>query len=162
MAKFQHIKEILVRNFEHLINLASGEVARQFGVHVNDLRGNRRIRDVAYANNFNAVERFTDDLINVATDSYRLGVEERKSRDYFIESIFKAIKDGRGRVLALNNEDYFNPVFVPAALWITARKPVDVLPRRRPIPYSGLHRVTRPHKANAAGYLGGCRRRSDT
>jgi len=38
VAKFQHIKEILVRNFEHLINLASGEVARQFGLHVNDLR----------------------------------------------------------------------------------------------------------------------------
>ena len=43
-------------------------------------RDNRRTQDVAYARH-NKVERFTDDFINAVTDSYRLAVEERKSRE---------------------------------------------------------------------------------
>jgi chromosomal replication initiator protein len=45
------LKDIVPRAYEHpvTIEMVQNEVARQFGLHVNDLRGNRRTQDVAYA-----------------------------------------------------------------------------------------------------------------
>ena len=45
------LKDIVPRVYEHpvTIEMVQNEVARQFGLHVNDLRGNRRTQDVAYA-----------------------------------------------------------------------------------------------------------------
>ncbi|HEY5113435.1 MAG TPA: chromosomal replication initiator protein DnaA [Coriobacteriia bacterium] len=45
------LKDILPKAYQHplTIELVQAEVARQFGLHVNDLRGNRRTQDVAYA-----------------------------------------------------------------------------------------------------------------
>jgi chromosomal replication initiator protein len=45
------LKDILPRAYQHpvTIEMVQNEVARQFGLHVNDLRGNRRTQDVAYA-----------------------------------------------------------------------------------------------------------------
>ena len=45
---------------------------------------------------------------------YDKAVGNDKRKVLLEESIFEAIKDGRGQVLALKNEDYFNPAFVPA------------------------------------------------
>jgi chromosomal replication initiator protein len=45
------LKDILPKTYQHpvTIEMVQAEVARQFGLHVNDLRGNRRTQDVAYA-----------------------------------------------------------------------------------------------------------------
>ena len=45
------LKDILPKSYQHPITVEAvqAEVARQFGMHVNDLRGNRRTADVAYA-----------------------------------------------------------------------------------------------------------------
>ncbi len=45
------LKDILPKAYQHpvTIEMVQAEVARQFGFHVNDLRGNRRTQDVAYA-----------------------------------------------------------------------------------------------------------------
>jgi chromosomal replication initiator protein len=45
------LKDIVPRAYEHpvTIEMVQNEVARQFGLHVNDLRGNRRTQDVTYA-----------------------------------------------------------------------------------------------------------------
>jgi chromosomal replication initiator protein len=45
------LKDILPKAYQHpvTIEMVQVEVARQFGLHVNDLRGNRRTQDVAYA-----------------------------------------------------------------------------------------------------------------
>ena len=45
------LKDILPKSYQHpvTIEMVQAEVARQFGMHVNDLRGNRRTQDVAYA-----------------------------------------------------------------------------------------------------------------
>ncbi len=45
------LKDIIPRAYQHPITIETvqAEVARQFGLHVNDLRGNRRTQDVAYA-----------------------------------------------------------------------------------------------------------------
>jgi chromosomal replication initiator protein len=45
------LKDILPKAYQRAvtIEMVQAEVARQFGLHVNDLRGNRRTQDVAYA-----------------------------------------------------------------------------------------------------------------
>jgi chromosomal replication initiator protein len=45
------LRDIVPKAYQHpvTIEMVQAEVARQFGLHVNDLRGNRRTQDVAYA-----------------------------------------------------------------------------------------------------------------
>jgi chromosomal replication initiator protein len=45
------LKDIVPKAYEHpvTIEMVQNEVARQFGLHVNDLRGNRRTQDIVYA-----------------------------------------------------------------------------------------------------------------
>jgi chromosomal replication initiator protein len=45
------LRDIVPKAYQHpvTIEMVQNEVARQFGLHVNDLRGNRRTQDVAYA-----------------------------------------------------------------------------------------------------------------
>jgi len=45
------LKDIVPRVYQHpvTVEMVQAEVARQFGLHVNDLRGNRRTQDVTYA-----------------------------------------------------------------------------------------------------------------
>ncbi len=45
------LKDIVPKAYQHpvTIEMVQAEVARQFGLHVNDLRGNRRTQDVAHA-----------------------------------------------------------------------------------------------------------------
>jgi chromosomal replication initiator protein len=45
------LKDIIPKAYQHpvTIDMVQSEVARQFGLHVNDLRGNRRTQDVTYA-----------------------------------------------------------------------------------------------------------------
>jgi chromosomal replication initiator protein len=45
------LKDILPKVYQHqvTIEMVQAEVGRQFGLHVNDLRGNRRTQDVTYA-----------------------------------------------------------------------------------------------------------------
>jgi len=45
------LKDILPKAYQHpvTIEMIQAEVARQFGLHVNDLRGNRRTQDIAHA-----------------------------------------------------------------------------------------------------------------
>ena len=45
------LKDIVPKAYQHpvTIEMVQAEVARQFGMHVNDLRGNRRTQDVAHA-----------------------------------------------------------------------------------------------------------------
>jgi chromosomal replication initiator protein len=45
------LRDIVPKAYQHpvTIDMVQNEVARQFGLHVNDLRGNRRTQDVAYA-----------------------------------------------------------------------------------------------------------------
>ena len=62
-----------------------------------------------------ALIRVGNEIADAIKDARGFTIDKRKV--LLEESIFEAIKDGRGQVLVLKNEDYrpnFNPVLVPA------------------------------------------------
>jgi chromosomal replication initiator protein len=90
------LKDIVPKSYQHpvTIELVQGEVARQFGLHVNDLRGNRRTQDVAYARHiamYLSRELTEASLPQIGT---RFGGRHHTTVMHGIDKIDRQLKDG--------------------------------------------------------------------
>jgi chromosomal replication initiator protein len=90
------LKDIVPKGYQHpvTIEMVQGEVARQFGMHVNDLRGNRRTQDVAYARHiamYLSRELTEASLPQIGT---RFGGRHHTTVMHGIEKIDRQLKDG--------------------------------------------------------------------
>ena len=90
------LKDIVPKAYQHpvTIEMVQSEVARQFGMHVNDLRGNRRTQDVAYARHiamYLSRELTEASLPQIGT---RFGGRHHTTVMHGIEKIDRQLKDG--------------------------------------------------------------------
>ena len=90
------LKDIVPKAYQHpvTIEMVQAEVARQFGMHVNDLRGNRRTQDVAYARHiamYLSRELTEASLPQIGT---RFGGRHHTTVMHGIDKIDRQLKDG--------------------------------------------------------------------
>jgi chromosomal replication initiator protein len=90
------LKDIVPKGYQHpvTIEMVQAEVARQFGLHVNDLRGNRRTQDVAYARHiamYLSRELTEASLPQIGT---RFGGRHHTTVMHGIDKIDRHLKDG--------------------------------------------------------------------
>jgi chromosomal replication initiator protein len=90
------LKDIVPKGYQHpvTIEMVQAEVARQFGLHVNDLRGNRRTQDVAYARHiamYLSRELTEASLPQIGT---RFGGRHHTTVMHGIDKIDRQLKDG--------------------------------------------------------------------
>ncbi len=90
------LKDILPKAYQHpvTVEMVQAEVARQFGLHVNDLRGNRRTQDVSYARQiamYLARDLTEASLPQIGT---RFGGRHHTTVIYAIDKIDRQLKDG--------------------------------------------------------------------
>ena len=90
------LKDIVPKAYQHpvTIEMVQAEVARQFGLHVNDLRGNRRTQDVAYARHiamYLSRELTEASLPQIGT---RFGGRHHTTVMHGVDKIDRQLKDG--------------------------------------------------------------------
>jgi chromosomal replication initiator protein len=90
------LRDIVPKGYQHpvTIEMVQAEVARQFGLHVNDLRGNRRTQDVAYARHiamYLSRELTEASLPQIGT---RFGGRHHTTVMHGIDKIDRQLKDG--------------------------------------------------------------------
>ena len=90
------LKDIVPRAYQHpvTIEMVQNEVARQFGLHVNDLRGNRRTQDVAYARHiamYLSRELTEASLPQIGT---RFGGRHHSTVIHAVDKVERQLKDG--------------------------------------------------------------------
>ena len=95
------LKDILPKAYAHpvTVEMVQAEVARQFGLHVNDLRGNRRTQDVAYARQlamYLARDLTESSLPQIGS---RFGGRHHTTVIYAVDKIQRLLKDGQDRQL---------------------------------------------------------------
>jgi len=92
----QALKDILPKPYQHpvTIEMVQAEVARQFGMHVNDLRGNRRTQDVAYARHI--AMYLARDLTEASLPQIgaRFGGRHHTTVIHGVDKIERQLKDG--------------------------------------------------------------------
>lgn len=90
------LRDILPKAYQHpvTIEMVQAEVARQFGLHVNDLRGNRRTQDVAYARQ--VAMYLTRELTEASLPQIgeRFGGRHHSTVIYALDKIERQLKDG--------------------------------------------------------------------
>jgi len=90
------LKDILPKAYQHpvTIEMVQAEVARQFGLHVNDLRGNRRTQDVAYARHI--AMYLARDLTEASLPQIgaRFGGRHHSTVIHAVDKIERQLKDG--------------------------------------------------------------------
>ena len=90
------LKDILPKAYQHpvTIEMVQAEVARQFGLHVNDLRGNRRTQDVAYARHI--AMYLSRDLTEASLPQIgeRFGGRHHTTVIHGVDKIERQLKDG--------------------------------------------------------------------
>jgi chromosomal replication initiator protein len=90
------LRDILPKAYQHpvTIEMVQAEVARQFGLHVNDLRGNRRTQDVAYARQ--VAMYIARDLTDASLPQIgeRFGGRHHSTVIYALDKIERQLKDG--------------------------------------------------------------------
>jgi len=95
------LKDILPKAYAHpvTVEMVQAEVARQFGLHVNDLRGNRRTQDVAYARQLAMylARGLTESSLPQIGD--RFGGRHHTTVLYAVDKIDRLLKDGQDRQL---------------------------------------------------------------
>jgi chromosomal replication initiator protein len=95
------LKDILPKAYAHpvTVEMVQAEVARQFGLHVNDLRGNRRTQDVAYARQLAMylARQLTEASLPQIGD--RFGGRHHTTVLYAVDKIDRQLKDGHDRQL---------------------------------------------------------------
>jgi chromosomal replication initiator protein len=95
------LKDILPKAYAHpvTVEMVQAEVARQFGLHVNDLRGNRRTQDVAYARQ--VAMYLARDLTESSLPQIgeRFGGRHHTTVLYAVDKIDRLLKDGHDRQL---------------------------------------------------------------
>jgi chromosomal replication initiator protein len=90
------LRDILPKAYQHpvTVEMVQAEVARQFGLHVNDLRGNRRTQDVAYARQiamYLARDLTEASLPQIGT---RFGGRHHTTVIYAVDKVERQLKDG--------------------------------------------------------------------
>ena len=95
------LNDILPKAYAHpvTVEMVQAEVARQFGLHVNDLRGNRRTKDVAYARQ--VAMYLARDLTESSLPQIgeRFGGRHHTTVLYAVDKIERQLKDGHDRQL---------------------------------------------------------------
>ena len=95
------LKDILPQPYAHpvTIEMVQAEVARQFGMHVNDLRSNRRTQDVAYPRQLAMylARELTEASLPQIGDKF--GGRHHSTVIYAVDKIQRQLKDGHDRQL---------------------------------------------------------------
>ena len=95
------LKDILPRAYAHqvTVEMVQAEVARQFGVHVNDLRSNRRTQDISYARQvaMYLARELTEASLPQIGD--RFGGRDHTTVIYAVNKIKRQLTDDRDRQL---------------------------------------------------------------
>jgi chromosomal replication initiator protein len=95
------LRDILPRAYAHpvTVEMVQAEVAREFGLHVNDLRGNRRTQDVAYARQI--AMYLARDLTEASLPQIgdKFGGRHHTTVLYAFDKIERQLKDGHDRQL---------------------------------------------------------------
>jgi chromosomal replication initiator protein len=90
------LKDIVPKSYQHpvTIEMVQAEVARQFGLHVNDLRGNRRTQDVAYARHI--AMYLSRDLTEASLPQIgaRFGGRHHTTVIHAVDKVDRQLKDG--------------------------------------------------------------------
>jgi chromosomal replication initiator protein len=90
------LKDIVPQAYQHAITIEmiQAEVARQFGLHVNDLRGNRRTQEVAYARQIAMylTRRLTE--TSLPQIGARFGGRHHSTVIYAVDKVERQLKDG--------------------------------------------------------------------
>ena len=90
------LKDILPKAYQRAvtIEMVQAEVARQFGLHVNDLRGNRRTQDVAYARHI--AMYLSRDLTEASLPQIgaRFGGRHHSTVIHGVDKVERQLKDG--------------------------------------------------------------------
>jgi chromosomal replication initiator protein len=90
------LKDILPKAYQHpvTIEMVQAEVARQFGLHVNDLRGNRRTQDVSYARHI--AMYLSRDLTEASLPQIgaRFGGRHHTTVIHGVDKVERQLKDG--------------------------------------------------------------------
>jgi chromosomal replication initiator protein len=89
------LRDIVPQAYQHAITveMIQAEVAKQFGLHVNDLRGNRRTQDVAYARQI--AMYLTRDLTETSLPQIgaRFGGRHHTTVLYAVDKVQRQLKD---------------------------------------------------------------------
>jgi chromosomal replication initiator protein len=95
------LKDILPKAYAHpvTVEMVQAEVAREFGMHVNDLRGSRRTQDVAYARQL--AMYLARDLTEASLPQIgdKFGGRHHTTVLYAVDKIERLLKDGHDRQL---------------------------------------------------------------
>ncbi len=90
------LRDIVPKAYQHpvTIEMVQNEVARQFGLHVNDLRGNRRTQDVAYARHI--AMYLSRDLTEASFPQIgaRFGGRHHSTVIHAVDKVERQLKDG--------------------------------------------------------------------
>ena len=90
------LKDILPKVYQHqvTVEMVQGEVARQVGLHVNDLRGNRRTQDVVHARHI--AMYLSRELTEASTPEIgrRFGGRDHSTVIHAVRKIERQLKDG--------------------------------------------------------------------
>jgi chromosomal replication initiator protein len=91
------LKDILPQAYQQIITveMIQAEVARQFGLHVNDLRGNRRTQDVAYARQIAMYLTRTLTETSLPQIGSRFGGRHHTTVIYAVDKMERQLKDGQ-------------------------------------------------------------------
>jgi chromosomal replication initiator protein len=90
------LQDILPKAYQHAVTVEAvqAEVARQFGLHVNDLRGNRRTQEVAYARQIAMYLARNLTETSLPQIGARFGGRHHTTVIYAIDKIDRQLKDG--------------------------------------------------------------------
>lgn len=90
------LKDIVPQAYQHAITIEmiQAEVARQFGLHVNDLRGNRRTQDVAYARQIAMYLARALTETSLPQIGARFGGRHHTTVMYAVDKVERQLKDG--------------------------------------------------------------------
>lgn len=90
------LKDILPKVYQHpvTVEMVQAEVARQFGLHVNDLRGNRRTQDVAYARQIAMYLARSLTEASLPQIGTRFGGRHHTTVIYAVDKVDRQLKDG--------------------------------------------------------------------
>jgi chromosomal replication initiator protein len=95
------LRDILPKAYAHpvTVEMVQAEVARQFGLHVNDMRSNRRTQDVAYARQL--AMYLARDLTEASLPQIgdKFGGRHHTTVLYAVDKIERLLKDGHDRQL---------------------------------------------------------------
>jgi len=91
------LRDIVPQPYQHAITveMIQAEVAKQFGLHVNDLRGNRRTQDVAHARQIAMYLSRSLTETSLPQIGTRFGGRHHTTVLYAVDKVERQLKDGR-------------------------------------------------------------------